>query len=375
MEPKMNSTQPAAAKADYQQIDTIRFLTIAIIVWAHSLFPEWHARVPASLAEEIVKTVVIQVGAGSTVIFFLVSGILMNSKLQNYNMRKYFRQRIPKIYAPWVFIVGLNAVLIFLHRLYLGEIDVNGGYKQLFYAGYDIMRALIIYGPYWFVVTYFVGMMVLILFKQYSNNIYFGVLLMLISLFYGLNFYFGWIDTLHTKAVLAYTFFIWLGFQFQNHWKDMLQWTVRIKWPLLISVLIILFFLAAYDGFMLAEKGVRDPYASNRLISILFSLLFFFALLKMGEIRRINQLKPRKIVYGIYLINSLIILELTFLLSSCLDRLSGMDIWSLLGLQALYFSVVLFLTWLVVDYLANSRRLSWVVGQGKAGGGGLKSEV
>jgi len=225
------------------------------------------------------------------------------------------------------------------------------------------MRALLIYGPYWFVVTYFFGMMILILFKHYSANLYFGVMLMLITLFYSINFYFEWIDTQHTKAVLAYTFFIWLGFQIQRRWNDVLKLIARIKWPLLIFVLIVLFSLAAYDGYKLAKEGVNDPFASNRLINIVFSLLFFLALLKMGDIRRINKLQPRKIVYGIYLINSIIILELSFLLDTSLDALSEVSIWTLLGLQLIYFSVVLLLTWLIVNYLAGSRGLGWIIGQ------------
>lgn len=355
--------QPAVARANYEQIDTIRFLTISIIVWAHSLFPEWHSRIPVNLTEEIIKVIVIQVGAISTVAFFLVSGILMSSKLQDYNLRRYFNQRIPKVYAPWVFIVGFNAILIFLHRLYLNELSLSGDYKQLISTGYDIMRALLIYGPYWFVVTYFFGMMILILFKQYAASLYFGIFLMLITLFYSINFYYGWIDTLHTKAVFAYTFFIWLGFQLQSRWNDVLILVAGIEWPLIIFVLIILFSLAAYDGYKLAREGVNDPFASNRLVNIIFSLLFFFALLKMGEIRKINKLQPRKIVYGIYLINSIIILELTFLLRPYLDALSKVSIWTLLGLQLIYFSVVLFLTWLIVNYLAGSRRLGWIIGQ------------
>ncbi|MEJ7778458.1 MAG: acyltransferase [Daejeonella sp.] len=355
--------QAAVARANYEEIDTIRFLTISIIVWGHSLFPEWHSRVPANITEEIIKVIVIQVGAISTVAFFLVSGILMNSKLQDYSLRRYFNQRIPKVYEPWVFIVGFNAMLIVLHRLYLNEISLSGDYKQLIYTGYDIMRALLIYGPYWFVVTYFFGMMILILLKQFSANLYFGVMLMSITLFYSINFYYEWIDTLHTKAVLAYTFFIWLGFQLQRRWNDLLKWVARIKWPLLIFVLILLFSLAAYDGYKLSKEGVNDSFASNRLINIVFSLLFFVALLKMGEIRRINKLQPRKIVYGIYLINSIIILELTFMLRSHHDALSEISIWTLLGLQLIYFSVVLLLTWLIVNYLAGSRRLAWIIGQ------------
>jgi hypothetical protein len=349
-------------KVNYPQLDTIRFLTISIIVWSHSLFQEWYTRIPLNTPGEIIQVIVIQIGAMSTVIFFIVSGILMNAKIKHYNFRRYLTERIPRVYAPWVFIVFINAILIAAHQLYAQEIRLTWDLNQLMTIAYNIMTALLIYGPYWFVVTYFIGMMILILFKRYSSNVYFGMVLLLVTLFYGLNFYMEWIDTLHTKAVLAYTFFIWLGFQIQSRWDDNLKKVNEIKWILLVPLLILLFGAATFDGYQLSKEGVKDPYASNRLINIAFSLVFFIALVKMGEIRRINKLQPRKIVFGIYLVNSIIVLELTYLFHEHLNALSSVHIWALLGLQIIYFSFVLFLTWLIVDYIARSHKLRWIIG-------------
>jgi hypothetical protein len=351
-----------SARAYYEQIDTIRFLTISIIVWSHSLFSVWHSGISADLPGQLIKIIVIQAGAISTVTFFIVSGILMHSKLHAYNLRTYFKERIPRIYAPWLFIVCFNAVLIFLHRVYLNQIQLNRDYKQLIHSGYDIFSGLLIYGPYWFVVTYFAGMVVLICFKRYSSNVYFGLLLIAITLFYSINFHFSWIDTLHTKAVFAYTFFIWLGFRIHKRWTEILRLVERIDWLVLIPFLLILFSITCYEGYSLSKAGVRDAFASNRLSNIIFSLLFFLALLKLGAINRINRLQPRKIVYGIYLINSIVVLELTLLFSAYLKALATFNVWTLLGLQLLYFSVVLFLTCLIVNYLANSKRLNWIIG-------------
>lgn len=350
-----------SGKTNYDEIDTIRFITISIIVWSHSLFPAWYLRKPDALTEQIIKAFVIQLGAISTVIFFIVSGILINSKLQEYNLKRYLNERIPRVYGPWLLIVCLNVLLIMLHQESFYDLLATKSISPIFSSIYSIVNGLIVYGPYWFVLTYLVGMVILIYFNQYSSNIYFGVLLGAITAFYALNFHMGWIDTLHTKATLAYTFFIWLGFQLHRHWKEILVEVKNINWFVLTFIMVVLFSTACYEGYNLSRNGVRDPFASNRFTNIIFSLIFFLFLLKIGTIRIINSLKPRRIVYGIYLINSIVILELTVFLKEYINELTHIDIWSLLGLQLIYFIVTLILTYSIVHYLTKSS-LKWVIG-------------
>ena len=348
-------------KANYEQIDTIRFITITIIVWAHSLFSQWHVQSSGDLVEQIVRATVLQAGAISTVIFFIVSGILIHSKLQAYNLHLYINERARSIYFPWIFIVCFNAILIMLHRLPLLELWYTRDFDQFIMSIYAIMNGLLIHGPYWFVVTYFVGMVILILCKKYTESIFFGLCLGIITLFYGLNFYFGLIDTQHSKAVLGYTFFIWLGFPIHRNWNSIINFVEQLKWKFLIVGLFLLFCIASYEGLTLSQSGVNDPFASNRLSNITFSIIFFLFLLKIGAIRIINNLNPRKIVFGIYLINSIVVLELSILLNEYFHELSFLNIWSLLGLQLIYFLVILFITYIIVYSLKKSP-LRWIIG-------------
>lgn len=347
-------------KKNYAQIDTIRFITISIIVWSHSLFPEWHLRVPSTLPESIIKTVVIQAGAISTVIFFIVSGILIRPKLHRYTLKKYFTERIPRIYAPWLFIVCFNFLLILFHQMSVKQFRNTESLLTLD-TGYEIISGLLIYGPYWFVITYLAGMMVMVLFKRYVQNLFFGLALLCITALYSINFHFGWVDTFHTKAIFSYTFFIWLGFQIEGYWQQLLIKVRRAKWPLIITGLIITFSIAGYEGYQLYQKGVIDAFGSNRFTNIIFSLLFFFSLIKIGAIKQINSLQPRRLVYGIYLVNSIVILELSVLFNTQLNQLKDMNILNLAVLQLLYFAVVLSLTYVLVRYLAGSR-LKWIIG-------------
>lgn len=348
-------------KANYEQIDTIRFLTITIIVWAHSLFSQWHVRPSEDLFEQIIKATVLQAGSISTVIFFIVSGILIHSKLQAYNLPLYINERARSIYFPWIFIVCFNAVLIMLHRLPLQELWNTRNFDQFILSSYSIMNGLLIYGPYWFVVTYFVGMVILIVFKKYTESIFFGLCLAVITLFYGMNFHMRLIDTQHSKAVLAYTFFIWLGFPIHSNWNYIISFAQKLKWNFLIGGLFLMFCIASYEGVTLSEAGVNDPFASNRLSNITFSIIFFLFLLKIGAIRIINNLNPRKIVFGIYLINSIVVLELSILLNEFFHELGPLNIWSLLGLQLIYFLLILFITYLIVNTLKKSP-LRWMIG-------------
>ncbi len=349
-----------SGKRNYHEIDTIRFITISIIVWSHSLFPAWHIRKSNDFIEEIINSFVIQLGAISTIIFFIVSGILMHSKLQEYSLKGYFKERIPAVYGPWLFFVCLNVLLIMLHQFSF-DLLASKSFSPFITSIYNILNGLIVYGPYWFVLTYLAGMVILIYFKQYSTNIYFGLLLATFTAFYALNFHFGWIDTFHTKAVLAYTFFIWLGFQFQARWKELLDRVRKLRWFFIIFLMLLFFSIACYEGYKLSLAGVRDPFASNRFTNILFSLIFFLFLLKIGPITIINNLKPRKIVYGVFLINSIVVVELSVLFKKYIDDLILVDIWTLIGLQFIFFAVTLILTYLIVNYLINSS-LNWIIG-------------
>lgn len=348
-------------KRNYHEIDTIRFITISIIVWSHSLFPAWYIRKSNDVIEEIINSFVIQLGSISTIIFFIVSGILMHSKLQQYTLKGYFKERIPAVYGPWLFIVCLNLLLIMFHQFSFSDLLASNSITPVITSIYGILNGLIVYGPYWFVLTYLAGMVILIYFKQYSTNVYFGVLLSTITVFYAINFHFGWIDTFHTKAVLAYTFFIWLGFQFQAHWKELLVRVKKIRWFVIIFLLLLFFSIACYEGYKLSLTGVRDPFASNRFTNIIFSIIFFLFLLKFGPISIIDNLRPRKIVYGVYLINSIVVVELTVLLKKYIDDLYFVNIWTLLGIQSLFFTVTLILTYLIVNYLISSP-FRWMIG-------------
>ena len=350
-----------SGKTNYSEIDTIRFITISIIVWSHSLLPAWHDQSADELFEEIIKSFVKQLGAISTIIFFIVSGILMRSKLQGYSLRGYFNERIPVVYGPWLFIVCFNVLLIMFHQLSQQDLLATRSLSTIAKSIYAIVNGLIVYGPYWFVLTYLVGMVVLIYFKRYSGNIYFGLVLGAITLFYAVNFHFEWIDTFHTKAILGYTFFIWLGFQFHSHWKEILAKAKKITWPIILTMMLVFFSIACYEGYILSLKGVRDPFASNRITNIIFSVIFFLFLLKIGPIRIINNLRPRKIVYGVYLINSIVIFVLTLMFKKFIDNLNFVDIWLLLILQFVFFAITLMLTYLIVYFLINSS-LRWIIG-------------
>ena len=84
-------------------------------------------------------------------------------------------------------------------------------------------------------------------------------------------------------------------------------------------------------------------------------------LLKIGPIRIINNLKPRKIVYGIYLINSIVLLELTVIFKKYIGYLYLVDIWVLLAVQLVFFAVTLILTYLIVYFVIHSS-LRWIIG-------------
>ena len=346
---------------NYQQIDTIRFITICFIVWGHCLLG-WDKKTTHTFTEELIKIFVLQTGRISTIIFFIVSGFLLKPKLQDYTVSSYFKKRLPKIYLPWFISISIIMVLSVIQLIPLHDLWVSRDIKTFIRLNYNILNGLLLYSSYWFITTYMAGMAILIFLKNYVNKLWLGLIFLTITLFYCLNLHYVWIDPNHEKAILAYTFFIWLGVQINTHSEKVYDFLNKISWPVVIGLFIGLFILASYEGHSLTDLHLIDAYASNRFTNSILSVFFFLALLKMGKISFINKLNPRHTVYGIYLIHNILIFELVMAVEYYYkDSLASLSVWNLLAIQVCFAAFVIALCYKLVKLMANSK-FKWAIG-------------
>ncbi len=346
---------------NYEQIDTIRFITICFIIWGHTLVG-WENRPTHGTFDEVMKMIVYQTGKVSTIIFFVVSGFLLRPKLQGYTLKSYFKERSPRVYLPWVFFIILFQFISILHQVPLAEIWENRDLRLFVRLNYNILDGLLLYSAYWFITTYMVSMVVLVLFRKHAESWMLGAAFAAITLFYAVNLYYGWIEANHSKAILGYVLFIWVGMKVNRHFDRIQNWLARVPWAWLGGSVFVLFALACIEGYTLSTVQCVDPYASNRISNIFLSLLFFLALLKMGTVGRINRLQPRKTVYGIYLIHNILIFELSRWIGFFFAReIEQSSLWLCVLYQIAFFTVILILTYQLVRRLAESK-FCWVIG-------------
>ncbi|MXV17925.1 acyltransferase family protein [Hufsiella ginkgonis] len=347
---------------NYEQIDTIRFITICFIIWGHCLLG-WEQRVHAGVIDEMVAVLVLQAGKISTVIFFLVSGFLIRPKLQRYTLKSYFRERSPRVYFPWLSFIVLFMLIQVVQLLPLKELWETRDLERFIQLNYSILDGLLIYSAYWFITTYALSMALFVVLRKHADSWWLGAALGLITLFYCLNLHFQWTDTKHSKAILGYAAFVWTGMKMNKHFTRLQYHLANVPWAAAIGLLLALLLIASYEGIKLTETGCLDPFASNRFSNIILSVTFFLALLKFGKIDLVNKLNPRKTVYGIYLVHNILIFELTAVITSWVsgDVFVSASVWTLLIYQFSFFVVILCFTYLVVNRLSRSR-LCWIIG-------------
>ena len=352
---KLVHIKPTNPSVNYEQIDTIRFVTIFFIIWGHSLLG-WNERITHSFTEEWVKIFVIQTGKISTIIFFIVSGFLLNSRINKYTLFSYFKERTPKIYAPWIAIIIIFMVISIVQLIPLKDLWETRDIKGFIKSNYAILNGLLLYSAYWFITTYIIGMALIISLKKHINKPWLGLVLFSLTAFYCLNLHYMWIAANHAKAVLSYTFFIWLGIQINNYHSYISDVLKRISWPFVLLALFGSFILASYEGYWLTIKNCGDAFASNRFSNGILSILLFFAMLKFGKVSRINKLNPRKTVYGIYLLHPLLIFEIMIVINFYFkDYLSTVNVWKGLVLQIIFTTFIMILTYKLVKIIGNSR--------------------
>jgi hypothetical protein len=300
------------SKADHKVISTIRFIAMCSVVWGHcSLGSE--AREFNHTSDAVFQTIIMELGRLGTVMFFVLSGFLMQPQLSSYTIRKFFKERFKSTLLPWMLFILAFAALQLYNNEVLRATVIHGGALHLVVNIIALLKANVFYFAYWFIVVFVISALLLIVFKKYINAPWFGISLALITLFYCVNLHYGWVATHHTKAFLGYAFFMWLGTQMRQHYSRYVAIIHSISWRMFAGVFIITFALACYEAVGLKNSGCADAYASIRFTNIIASLIAFCCLYKAGSITWVHQSGLRHSIYGVYLLHSILIYQFDFI--------------------------------------------------------------
>lgn len=262
---------------------------------------------------------------------------------------------------PWVIFLLLFVIIEVFHAITIDQI-LHGSLRQTLAVAYTLGVSFIFHSAYWFIPMSIISALALIILKKMVNNVWFGVLLALVTFFYCVNLYGGWVAVNHTKAVLGYTFFMWLGVQLKVNLPKIKSAIDNMFWPVLLPTLLLGFVIACNEGRSLMHLGSADAYASIRLSNVFVSIIIFISLLKSDSLAWVNNLNPRKYVFGLYLVHCIIISQLAPIVKLFMPAayLHTHIVNSVL-IQFLFFGFILAISYLVVTVIKRSR-LSFIIG-------------
>ncbi|WP_157543953.1 acyltransferase family protein [Mucilaginibacter paludis] len=342
-------------------MNIIRLLAMCSIVWGHCLYG-WEEKVFCRPDYQIIQAVIIQSGRIGTIWFFLISGFFLSDKLSGFNIVSFTRYRLLSLIVPWAIFLSLYILIEVVHLSPDKQI-LHGDIKPAIHMSFELFKAFIFHGAYWFIPASIITAYVLITLKKYINQPWLCITLICFTVFYSVNLYYRWITVDHTKAFWGYTLFLWMGIQVKRNIDQFKVALDKIPWTLLLTCLILMFTLSCWEGIKLTQIGCADAYSSLRCSNSILAIAGFLCLLKSDGFQWIHKLNSAKYVYGIYLVHSIIGTEISPFLNRYLAHYSLFDnLPYLIVIQCLYFSIVFASSYFLVAGITKSP-LYFVVGR------------
>ncbi len=348
---------------NFDFVDTIRCISMIGIVLEHS--PAVGNDIYLNNVDTFIGALFIQLFKFSTIAFFLIGGFLINYKFQEYNSLQYLKNRFKNTIKPWLFWVFVFMVLTTIDR-YVAYRKGGEGLLVTHFFQYlvELLNHALFYTTYWFILNFLICITILLIFKKFLYKIWFGVILGCISAIYSINIYYNWFITLHSAALFGFIFFLWLGVYLNKYYDRIIVFLNKITWYPLLLLGFMSFGLAIAESFQLLNLGSKDAYNTLRISNIVYSLIIFAVLLKIGNIPTMQKkFQPRKTTFGVYLIHYLLISRFLPLIFQPLKLdYQHLSIWANTGILLIRFLITYSLSFTITSMILKTR-LKWAVGQ------------
>lgn len=195
------------AKRNYDFIDTIRCIAMIFIVSEHSIYFERTDFHPTGY-KELFYIATIQLSKFGTICFFMLAGFLIGDKFVDYTPGQYLKRRVNNTIWPWLFwsllfVFEPNIDALISYHTLIPHYDGTSYWLVL----WDRLETTYLYTIYWFIPNFLFCITLLLIFKRFLYNYWFGAVLFLFVIFYTVNIYYAWIPSGHTIAILGFVFF------------------------------------------------------------------------------------------------------------------------------------------------------------------------
>lgn len=315
--------------------------------------------------EKLLQIFSLQLFKFGTIIFFLLAGFLIGDKFNTYSTKEYLKRRLDNTVKPWFFWV---LVLFILNHIDSIVKNIRYGYSAFYNTTFKSLvfdfGNIVFNTSFWFIPNFLICIAILLLFRKYLYSIGFGIFLMCLSLFYSINLYLDIIPTSHTTALFGFIFYLWLGVQINKYYLNFKMLIQQTTLLLLSSLLIITFMLSSLESYYLLVKLPTDPFNTLRITNIVYSLISFAFLYKLGDRIAIKKFNPSIFTFGIYLIHQVLVFRLMPLIFRPLNiDFENRSAYYFLAVQLLTF-VVIYTGSITLVYLFNMMpKVRWIVGR------------
>ncbi|MFD2284775.1 hypothetical protein GJU39_12470 [Pedobacter petrophilus] len=353
-------------KANYDFIDSLRFIAIITIVIEHSYM--W----PPSIyfqtrGEQLIQTITMELFKFGTITFYILAGFLIGDKIHTTTSLNYLKRRFDGTFKPWLFWIIIFLILIYAD---ITVIYFKGGDAPAFEKPFEFFWGRIQYiiadTSFWFILNFLGSISILLIFRKYLYQYWLGILLGFCSIFYSINIYFEWIPSRHTTAILGFVVYLWLGVIMNKYFQAFNSFIKKSNVWLLVFLTAITFGFSCLESLFIMDYSrlKTDPYNTLRFTNIIYSLAAFLLLYKIGNIKWIKNLNPRSSTYGIHLVHYIIIVQILPLIFKPLHITpEGKSSFDLVVIQYGRFLFTYVVSYILVYLINKIDRIKWIVGQ------------
>lgn len=347
--PLTKTSQKEAKK--YPFIDFIRFISMMGIVWAHTEAFPFNSNYFNFLKENGHVEYYIffkQIFKFSVFCFFMISGFLLGDKITDVSPLSYLKKRIQSTLRPYIISLVLFMVVYFFRNIFFR----NAHYSLISAAKETVY--IIIGTPYWFIPTFFVSLIVILLFIKYVDSYLFGAFLFVITLLFTFPIELNTQHVIGPNTVFfGYIFYIWLGIFIRR--KNLIEHFKKLN-PYFLLVMVIVFFIASsLESLWLFNRDEHLFFNILRLTNQLYGIFFFIFLVRIcPEKTKFGFFNPRKETYGIYLYHFFFVVFLFPFVYKWFMHYTTWDFnntFTVIGLSVIHFILCYLITTLWVKLL------------------------
>lgn len=336
---------PVARNANYDFVNSIRFIAIALIVLGHSGSVVDHEYMES---KKVASTLFYSLQKFDIICMYLVSGFLMGDATDR--SKEYVMRRVNRTFSPWLIWVSVMMLVTLL-----GFIIKASPLIELPTALYHLITRT----SYWFIPNYIFSLMFMFFVLRYIPRKLSGALLLVASLLYGANLYGEWFTTQHTTAWFGFMIYLWIGAYAKQNWTTLEPMIRRIDWKWFVVSTVLTGVLVALETRSLmtfSDDSANALKFSNHLYSVSWALLLIALPWRIIP----KWIDSRRESFGVYLTHPLILV----LMYQVTKRLGitaqgqtewvAMFMWVLAGVVAYLLSIAL------VKALVRGGRGSWI---------------